>query len=355
MLVDIFRPVPPEARRENLAAYRRFLADRDGVMDIEKRQLSRREQGMLRYERPLSRIRDIDRELFAAQYDSFNPKVETPPELLLLLALLKINGAEAFGVERNYEKVFRRAMKNEDQCELTLLIEETYHTRILLSTALSYGVEVKSAYKPPVALRTLISTIAMSPTFIARPLTLAAEVLAVLLFLNLLEKSRVVLRHDPELRDAVEERLCGDHHRRDRPHELQPLLYRHGRHVAGPRASPSRRDGHVRSLSGAQRAGDHVVGDGRRSRVPRFGQATPRAGGEVRFHIMSPRPIVWARFSSGCLKRAARGRIMATWTSHVGSRCVAATCAGSQRARSAWTASSWWSSPARPTSHARAR
>jgi hypothetical protein len=28
------------------------------------------------------------------------------------------------------------------------------------------------------------------------------------LFLNLLEKTRVVLRHDPELRDSVEERLC---------------------------------------------------------------------------------------------------------------------------------------------------
>ena len=46
------------------------------------------------------------------------------------------------------------------------------------------------------------------PTAIARPLTLAAEVLAVLMFLNLIEKSRVVLRHDPELRDSVEERLC---------------------------------------------------------------------------------------------------------------------------------------------------
>jgi hypothetical protein len=208
MLVDIFRPVSREARRENLAAYQKFLADRDGTMDIEKRQLSRREEGMLRYERPLSRIRDIDRELFAVQYASFDPKVETPPETLLLIALLKINAAEAFGVNRTYEKVLRRAIKNDDTCELTLLIEETYHTRILLSTALSYGIEVDSAYTPPPSLRTLISAIAVSPTFVARPLTLASEVLAVLLFVNLLEKSRVVLGHDPELRDAVEERLC---------------------------------------------------------------------------------------------------------------------------------------------------
>jgi hypothetical protein len=208
MLVDIFRPVHPDARRENLAAYQRFLADRDGVLDLDRRQLSRREEGMLRYERPLSRIREIDRELFASQYASFDSKVETPPELLLLIALVKVNAAEAFGVHRNFERVLRRAVENDDRCELTLLIEETYHTRILLSTALSYGIEVKSAFKPPAALRTLIGTIAMSPRFISRPLTLAAETLGVLLFLNLLEKCRVILRHDAELRDAVEERLC---------------------------------------------------------------------------------------------------------------------------------------------------
>jgi hypothetical protein len=99
-------------------------------------------------------------------------------------------------------------VKNDDACELMILVEETYHTRILVSTALSYGVEIKTAYRPPTVLRSLIGTIAASPTALARPLTLAAEVLAVLMFTNLLETSRVVLRHDPELRDSVEERLC---------------------------------------------------------------------------------------------------------------------------------------------------
>jgi hypothetical protein len=208
MLVDIFRSVQPEARRENLSAYQTFLANRDGVLDIDKNQLSRREERMLRYEKPLSRIREIDRELFAAQYASFDPKVESPMELLLLIALTKINAAEAYGVHETYDKVLRRAIKNDDKSELTVLVEETYHTRILVSTALSYGIEVKAAYRPPAALRVLISTIGASPMFFARPLTLAAEVLGILMFLNMLEKARVVLRHDPELRDAVEERLC---------------------------------------------------------------------------------------------------------------------------------------------------
>jgi len=208
MLVDVFQPLPRDARRESLATYQKFLEARDGTMDLEKRELSRREAGMVRYERPLSTIREMDRDLFARQYAAFDPKAEMTPEMLLLLALVKINAAEAYGVNQSYETVLSRAIKNDDRCELILLCEETYHTRILVSTALCYGVEIKSAYKPPTALRALITTIGKTPMFLSRPLVLASEVLAVLMFTNLLEKSRVVLRHDPELRDGVEERLC---------------------------------------------------------------------------------------------------------------------------------------------------
>jgi hypothetical protein len=208
MNVDIFRPIPRDARRENLAAYQQFLVARDGTMDLEKRQLSLREEGMTRYERPLSRVREIDRGLFAAQYASFDARVETSPELLLLLALVKINAAEAFGVNQTYQTVLQRALRNRDTCELIVLCEETYHTRILVSTAQCYGIEIGSAYHPPTALRALITAIGITPMVLSRPLVLASEVLAVLMFMNLLEKSRVVLRHDPELRDGVEERLC---------------------------------------------------------------------------------------------------------------------------------------------------
>jgi hypothetical protein len=207
-MLDIFSPLAPEARRENRAAYEKFLADRDGTVDVEKRTLTRREEGMARYAKPLSRIREIDRQLFDAQYASFNPKVESSPEMLLLLALVKINAAESFGVDQTYEKAFRRALKHNDALELTLLIEETYHTRILLSSAVLYGIEVTSPFRPPAALRALIGGIALSPEFMSRPLTLASEILGTLSFLNLLVRSREVLRHDPELRDSVEERIC---------------------------------------------------------------------------------------------------------------------------------------------------
>jgi hypothetical protein len=207
-MVDLFSPLTPEARRENRAAYRRFLTDRDGVVDIERRTLTRREEGMARYAKPLARVREMDRPLFDAQYASFDPKVEMPLEMLLLIALVKVNAAESFGANRTYERVFRHALKHNDALELTLVIEETYHTRILLSSAVLYGIEVTSPFKPPASLRALISGITLSPEFISRPLTLASELLGTLVFTNLLEKTRDILGHDPELRDSVEERLC---------------------------------------------------------------------------------------------------------------------------------------------------
>jgi hypothetical protein len=207
-MLDLFRPLSIEARHENRAAYTKFLADRDGVVDIEKRTLTRREEGMTRYMKPLSRIREMDRALFDAQYEAFDPKVEMPAEMLLLTTLVKVNAAESFGVNQSYEKMFRRAVKNKDTLELTLLIEETYHTRILLSSAILYGIEVTSAFKPPATLRALIGGITHTPEFMSRPLTLAGEIIGTLSFLSLLGRCREILRHDPELRDSVEERIC---------------------------------------------------------------------------------------------------------------------------------------------------
>jgi hypothetical protein len=45
------------------------------------------------------------------------------------------------------------------------------------------------------------------PEWIARPLVLAGEIVGTITFLNLLFAAREILKHDPELRDAIEERV----------------------------------------------------------------------------------------------------------------------------------------------------
>jgi len=95
--------------------------------------------------------------------------------MLLLLALVKVNSAEAYGVARNFQRTMDRALKNNDDAELRTLCEEGYHTRILLSSANRYGIAVHEPYRPPSALRVLIGGIATAPMAIARPLTLAGD------------------------------------------------------------------------------------------------------------------------------------------------------------------------------------
>jgi hypothetical protein len=197
----------PETQREQRKAYRMFLDARDGTPDVERRTLSRREEAMARYARPLAGRRHMDQALFDAQYASFDPKRMTSAEMLLLIALVKVNAAESYGVNQAYDKVFQRAVENEDDLELVLLIEETYHTRILLSSARLYHMDVTVPFRPPAGLRALIAGITHTPEFISRPLTLASEILGTLSFLNLLYAARDILKDDPELRDAVEERL----------------------------------------------------------------------------------------------------------------------------------------------------
>jgi len=206
-MIDTFAAMPIEVRKTQRKQYRAFLAERDGEVDFNRRTLTRREARMRAYEQPLSRQRGMDEKTFALQYERFDASRRSSPEMLLLLALVKVNAAEAFGVTKTFGKAMKRAITDNDDLESLLLIEETYHTRILLSSACLYGIDVNAAYTPPSALRILIGGIAHTPESLSRPLVLAGEILGTLLFANLLTGARKVLKDDPELADAIEERI----------------------------------------------------------------------------------------------------------------------------------------------------
>ena len=183
------------------------MLERDGEVDLAKRTLARRELGMLRYQQPLSRLREIDERLFEQQYAKFDARRAMRGEAALLLALVKANGAEAYGVTQTFDTVYRRAVRANDDVEVLMLIEETYHTRILLSSTVLFGLQLKTPFRPAAPLRALISGIAKGPDQLSRPLVLAGEIIGAVTFLNLFHKAREVLKGDPELRDAIEERV----------------------------------------------------------------------------------------------------------------------------------------------------
>ncbi len=204
---DLFAVAPKDFRAAKLAEYAQYLRDRDGEMDVEAQTLAKREATIATYETPPAALRDMDAAEFSRQYTAFDRRTPPAPEMLLLLALVKVNSAEAYGVSQNFQRTMARALRNDDDAELRILCEEGYHTRILLSAANRYGIELREPYRPPSALRILIGGIASAPMALARPLTLAGEILATLMFIKLVDANRRVLRHDPETRDAIEQRL----------------------------------------------------------------------------------------------------------------------------------------------------
>lgn len=212
---DLFTATPKDLRAATLREYTQYLRHRDGEMNLQQRTLSKREETIKKYETPPKLTELMNEAEFRAQYRAFDKRNPPHPEMLLLLALVKVNAAEAYGVSRNFERTKARALRENSDAELMILCEEGYHTRILLSSANHYGIEVRDPYTPPSALRIMIGGIATAPMSIARPLTLAGEIIATLMFQKLLEIAPRVLKHSPETRDAIEERLveiCTDEH-----------------------------------------------------------------------------------------------------------------------------------------------
>jgi hypothetical protein len=208
MTSSIFDPVPAPLRRERLEAYAAFLADRDGEPDFERRTLARREAATaafeatpLRYEGPFAAA------LFEAQHRRFDRRRPTPAEVRLLLVFAKVNANEAYGVERVTRRAGGDGADLAARLERLVLLEEVYHTRLLLSATVPFGVRVTEPALPVAVTRAIVAGIADLPEVASRPITLAGEIIGIMTFLRLVGAVRRVFSHDPEIRDALEERV----------------------------------------------------------------------------------------------------------------------------------------------------
>jgi hypothetical protein len=190
-------------RDQILSAYMQYLDRRDGETAADGQTLSLREESVRRLRaQPVRWAGKLDPELFQQQYRRFSRDRETPPEMLLLLAFVKINSHEAFAVD-----AVTRIRKNIPTEEKRLINQERYHTRLLLSAADLFGIDVTDAAPPPTTLKVMTAGLARTPPWIMHPVTMCAELLGVASFKRLLLATRTVMAPYPELRDAMEERV----------------------------------------------------------------------------------------------------------------------------------------------------
>ncbi len=207
---SFYGPVPETPRDDLLADYLRFLERRNGTIDAQ-RDYPHREAWLdtansvaVRYDGA------VDEDLFERSWTRFDPAAASQPALVSLLAFVKVNAGEAYGVEAVSKARHGQPVSSDlfDRVERVLGKEETYHTRILLGATRQFGVgEPKGAWTPPLAVRTLIGALVHAPKSLFHPVLLGAEVGGIFTFNWMLRKVRSLFADHPKVRATLEERL----------------------------------------------------------------------------------------------------------------------------------------------------
>ncbi len=205
---SFFGPVPP--RDAAMAEYLQFLARRDGVTAPQAAFPPREAWLAAADASPVRYAGAVDQGQFERGFGRFDASEVSSPELRALLAFVKINAGEAYGVEAVGRARHQRPETGDtlDRVERLLIKEEEYHTRILLGAAHQFGLAPpKAAYRPPLGVKLLIGALVHAPSPFFHPVLLAAEVGGLFTFNWLLERVAKVYADQPELRDGLEARL----------------------------------------------------------------------------------------------------------------------------------------------------
>ena len=141
---DPFRVLDAEERRVHMQRYLEFLAERDGELDLEARILPARESFFDDLEEKLVEWDgDIDYEGFFRHFLAAD-SVPIDPRTVWLVAIAKSNESESYGVELELARFFRRRRPGDeiDPAYLHMIVQEHYHSRILLEACKACGLSI---------------------------------------------------------------------------------------------------------------------------------------------------------------------------------------------------------------------
>ncbi|HEY9075994.1 MAG TPA: hypothetical protein VIO61_05590 [Anaerolineaceae bacterium] len=209
---SFYGPVDESQRTVLLENYLASLNIRNGVLDPESGTLPNREESLSQMNAaPIHSVNSVKQDLFDRLYEQFNPRSpDLTPEMLLLLTFCKMNAGEAYGV-RVVKTVHSRQDRGKTNLRTRVIQvaqeEEEYHTRILVGAAHYYNINVTGIYRPKPALRFLIYSIAYAPRPLFHPILFASEVVGVYLFNWTLNQIGNYIKSQPELQQAMEQRL----------------------------------------------------------------------------------------------------------------------------------------------------
>lgn len=207
---SFYDPTPDRRSRDDvLLAYLDFLGTRNGTRDGEVTFDARdARMAALQVHTPAANTA-IDPARFSKNYLKFDGTGLSMEELALL-AFVKVNAGEAYGVE--VTGAARAHLHSGDapfaRVERTLLREERYHTQLLVGATDHFeGVVVTDAWTPAWSLKILIGCLARAPASAFHPLLLGSELAGVFQFNWMLQRLHTLFPDDPAVRASMEERL----------------------------------------------------------------------------------------------------------------------------------------------------
>ncbi len=194
---------------DSFAAYLSYLEGRNGPLEGQGA-FAVRERGMERFDSGLYvSPTQVDVQRFNRNYGGFEER-DISREEVALLAFVKINAGEAYGVEVTRQKRGQE-FEGPEICDAIyrgVLAEEEYHTRLLVGATRHFdGLAVGDAWSPPWTLRLLVGGIAAFPKTYLHPLLLGTEISGMHAFNWLLGRLKSLFPDEPRLRESMEERL----------------------------------------------------------------------------------------------------------------------------------------------------
>lgn len=198
---DPFRVLDEDERQRHMQNYASHLKVRNGELDLEARILPHREAFFDTLSRsPVAWRGPIDREGFQQRFDGTGmPTIDA--RTLWLTAIAKANQGEGYGVDLLLHKYLDMGVAPSSPLELHVLLEEHYHTRILVEACRTCGIDIE-IMPPPFRTRMLIHAIYHLPERFRWPLILCGEVLGTTVFKLLLECCHL-FSEEPEVEDRL--------------------------------------------------------------------------------------------------------------------------------------------------------
>lgn len=209
---SFFSKVDDTQRQPLLEAYLEYLHRRNGPIEQGTGRLPLREVSLEEMNasevRFAGQISQTEFERLYANFSASDPQLTR--EMLTLLLFCKMNAGEAYGVRVIKAVHARRKHQSQDLPSRAILFaqeEEEYHTRILVGASNYFNIRAEGTYNPKLTLRVLIGSLAYAPKPLFYPILYGAEVAGVFIFNWTLNRIRSTLQGQPELLEAMEQRL----------------------------------------------------------------------------------------------------------------------------------------------------